>query len=219
MKVKKIIRKRNVRNVLHFTTNRGLVGILAVRYLLSRCRLHREQLLEYVLHVNAVQRPEAAADFDKSRNWLDYVNLSVSEINTRFLSVSRKWHNSPQIWWCILEFDSNIMRHDGVHFATTNNSYSGCMRNTGGDGLRALFKDRIVRKEGWVVSRGSRAAHLPTCEQAEVLYPERVGIEHLRHIYVEEGEHFDAVGGWLQEFDCGEVDVSVSCAKFRGCPN
>ena len=109
--IQEIISDRRIESVLHFTTNRGLVGILANGSLLSRHRLNDDQYLEHVLHVNAANRPEAAANFDKSENWLDYVNLSISEINRRFLEVSKRWHNNSDVWWCIFAFDSDIMRN------------------------------------------------------------------------------------------------------------
>ena len=219
MNIERTIRKRGIESVLHFTTNRGLVGALAVKGLLSRRRLRDEDLLEYVLHVNAARRPEAAADFDKSNDWLDYVNLSISEINTRFLAVSRRWHNNAAVWWCVLEFYSRIMTHDGVYFATTNNSYDRCIRSEGVEGLESLFVERVERKADWSVRRRSRAPHLPTCEQAEVLYPKRVDVEYLRRVYVAEEEHHDIVGGWLKEFNCPGVEVLHSREKFGGCPN
>ena len=219
MTVQQMISTKNIQSALHFTTNRGLVGILAVEKLLSRDRLEDEQYLEYVLHVNSEQRPEAAADFDKQENWLDYVNLSISEVNVRFLTVSRNWHRNADVWWCILDFGAIIMTHRGVAFATTNNSYALCERNVGGAGLEALFEDRIPLKAGWEVQRGRRAAHLPTCEQAEILYPGAVSTKYLRRIYVGEDEHRDVVGGWLQEFEHKGVEVVVSRRKFEGSPN
>ena len=219
MTIQQIISDRGIERVLHFTTNRGVVGTLAQGSLLSRSRLHDEQYLEYVLHVNAARRPEAAADFDKERNRLDYVNLSISEINRRYFEVSMRWHNNSDVWWCILSFDPEIMTHQYVFFATTNNSYALCKRNEGADGLEALFVDKIKRKPGWSVPRRSRPSHLPTCEQAEVLYPGEVSIEYLRCIYVGKDDHHDAARGWLQEFDLQGVDVVVSPQKFKGCPN
>lgn len=171
------------------------------------------------MHVNAARRPEAAADFDKSANWLDYVNLSISEINTRFLGVSKRWHNNADVWWCILEFGSTIMTHDDVLFATTNNSYQLCKRGVGAHGLQALFAPVVHRKERWSVMRLGRPTHLPTCEQAEVLYPNSLDTKYLKCIYVEENDHHDVVGGWLQEFGLDDVDVIVSSAKFKGRPN
>ena len=220
MTLEQLIHERGIGSALHFTTNRGLVGVLAVGALLSRRQLSEESLLEHVLHVNAAQRPEAAAAFDKSEDWLDYVNLSITEVNRRFLDVSRRWHNNADVWWCILEFDANILTHEGVYFATTNNSYDLCMRDTGVEGLQALFSDRINRKSnGWSVNRLRRKPNLPTCEQAEVLYPESVSVEHLKRLYVMKDKHYDAVGGWLQEFDRSHVEVTLSRQKFGGQPN
>lgn len=219
MTIRQIIKKLDIPGVLHFTTNKGLVGALAIGNLVSRRRLRNEDLLEHVLHVNAAVRAEAAADFDKREDWLDYVNLSISEVNTRFLTVSRHWHNNKAVWWCILEFDPEILTHDGVYFATTNNSYEQCVRGSGDAGLMALFKETVSRKVGWSVSRGGRPAHLPTCEQAEALYPKRLGFEFLRRVYVDNEERYDIVGGWLKEFDFPNVEVLWSNEKFKGCPN
>lgn len=119
-----------------------------------------------------------------------------------------------------MEFDGKILAHDGVYFATTNNSYDLCRRGAGADGLQALFADRIVRKSnGWSVDRLGRAPELPTCEQAEVLYPGSVCIEYLRRVFVNDGDHYDAVGGWLQEFSRDHVEVTLSTRKFGGQPN
>src|SRR4051794_41099389 len=158
------IQRRGITEVLHFTTNRGIVGTLANGALLSRYRLPQEKYLEHVLHVNAAIRPEAAAFFDKSQNWLDYVNLSISEINARYFAVSNRWHQNKNVWWGILAFDPQIMTHDGVVFATTNNSYDLCIRKEGIKGFEGLFAQRIQRKANWSVGRGLRAARLPTCE-------------------------------------------------------
>ena len=220
MTLAQLIKDRNIDSTLHFTTNRGIVGILAVRALLSRRQLSEENLLEYVLLVNAATRPEAAAAFDKNEDWLDYVNLSISEVNGRFLQVSKRWHANDDVWWCILEFDPSVMTHDGVYFATTNNSYDRCSRAKGAGGFEALFAERVDRKSnGWFVDRHERPPNLPTCEQAEVLYPRSVDTKHLRRIYVMENEHHDIVGGWLQEFGRGDVHVTVSKEKFGGQPN
>ena len=219
MTVQQVISRRKITSVVHFTTNRGLVGTLAVRALLSRQRLGEQHYLEHVLHVNAAFRPEASAAFDKSKNWLDYVNLSISEVNTRFLSVSRRWHNNSDVWWCILDFDSRIMSHDDVVFTTTNNSYSLCRRNDGASGLLAVFDDPIPRKPGWPALRTNREPNLATCEQAEVLYPGYVSTEYLQRIYVEDDGHQDVARGWLQEFSLPAVDVVVSPSKFEGRRN
>lgn len=220
MTVAETIRQRGISEVLHFTTNRGVIGTLAARALLSRHQLPQEKYLQYVLHVNAANRPESFHGFDKSQNWLDYVNLSISEINRRYFDVSLKWHKDLDIWWSILAFDPVIMTHEGVFFATTNNAYEPlCLRQPGNAGLMQLFQDSVQRKSGWTVNRRYRAAHLTTCEQAEVLYPQRVSLEFLRRIYVQEGEHQDQVRGWLADFGLHNVDVVIDPEKFQGCKN
>lgn len=214
------IRNRGISEVLHFTTNRGIIGVLATGALLSRYLLPQEKYLQHVLHVNAASRPESFHDFDKSQNWLDYVNLSISEINRRYFEVSSKWHKDSDIWWGILAFDPVILTHEGVFFATTNNAYEPlCIRQAGNSGLIKLFQEFVQRKSGWTVSRRGRAAHLTTCEQAEVLYPQRVSFDFLRAIYVQEGEHHDQARGWVTEFGLRHVDVIINPAKFQGCKN
>ncbi len=220
MTIADTIQQRGISEVLHFTTNCGIIGTLAAGALLSRHQLPQEKYLQHVLHVNAASRPESSRGFDKSQNWLDYVNLSISEINRRYFEVSSKWHKDSDIWWGILAFDPAIMTHCGVFFATTNNAYEPlCVRESGEAGLAQLFQDLVQRKPGWTVSRRGRAAQLTTCEQAEVLYPRQVSVDSLRRIYVLEGEHQDQARGWLADFALRHVDVVISPSKFQGCKN
>lgn len=215
------IRLRQITEVLHFTTQRGIVGILASQELKSRYRLPQDKYLQHVLHVNAATRPEEANFFDKTQHWLDYVNLSISEINRRYLVVSQRWHkDASYIWWGILAFDAEIMTHDGVFFATTNNSYEPhCVRAGGQAGFSALFAPLVQRKAAWWAYRKSRPDNLPTCEQAEVLYPGAIPTQYLRRIYVAEGDHHDQACGWLREFELPNVEVIIDPTKFLGQPN
>jgi ssDNA thymidine ADP-ribosyltransferase, DarT len=218
------IQQRKISEVLHFTTNRGLTGSLVSRSLLSRPLLNKDAYLRHVLKLNSAVRPEESTLFDKTEDWLRFVNLSISEINRRFLDVSRRWHTNADVWWCILSFDSAVMTHGDVWFATTNNAYPDCRRGQGQAGFAALFEPKVLRKQAgfngpWYAVRGSRAAHLATCEQAEVLYSERLSLDHLRIVYVEQPEHCDAVVGWLSEFGYASVSVVIDRQKFLGSQN
>lgn len=220
MSISDLIARRGIVEILHFTTNRGFVGALAKRAVLSRHELPSDSYLEYLWRANASWRPEAAENFDKSKNWLDFVNLSISEVNSRYFLVSTRWHEGSDYWWIIMSFSPELMLDDGVVFATTNNSYDRCVRTDGLAGLQALFADVIQRKSpSWRVVRGARADHLPTCEQAEVLYPRSLSIRYLRRVYVREHEQRDAVAGWLREFKCEGVEVIVCPEKFSGRSN
>lgn len=221
---KGIYEKRGINEVVHFTTNKGLLGTLACGLLLSRHRLPENKLLQYIIFNNAEVRPEHSVYFDKKENWIDYVNLSLSEINRRYFDVSKnKWHEGKDIFWVILAFDPVIMTHENVYFATTNNAYPYCDRKKGVEGFENLFADEVKRKNGffgiWTAKRLSRGSHLATCEQAEILYPAGVPVEHLKRIYVRTEEEYDIVGGWLAEFEIQYVEVLISPAKFEGIPN
>jgi hypothetical protein len=120
-----------------------------------------------------------------------------------------------------MAFDPAIMTHERVAFATTNNSYDQCVRSRGADGLSSLFATVIERKRetNWRAFRGMRTDELPTCEQAEVLYPGEIPTSFLRRVYVREEEHQDQVAGWLAEFELPHVETVWSPGKFLGKPN
>jgi len=60
---------------------------------------------------------------------------------------------------------------------------------------------------------------LPTCEQAEVLYPQEISTNWLKRIYVIDDETHDIVGGWLDEFEFDGIEIVISPEKFAGMPN
>lgn len=218
MSLQEEILNRGISEVVHFTTHLGVLGTLANGALLSRHRLPREDYLQHILHVNSIFRPEESEFFDKSQNWLDYVNLSLSEINRRFFDVSQRWHCSSEVWWAVLAFDSSVLSHDVV-FATTNNGYEHCIRERGLKGFQDLFVPMIRRKASWCAHRRERPPQLATCEQAEVLYPGELSTQHLKTIYVREGDHCDQVKAWLLDFHYNHIDVLISPEKFIGCQN
>lgn len=196
MTVREVIDGRGIVEVQHVTTNTGLLGMLASGSILSRQRLPEEKYIEHVYEPNAQVR--------KDKAWLDYVNLSMSKINTEFFGHAERWHAHRDIWWCVLALDPTILEHDGVVFATTNNIYTGVTRGTGGEGLEALFADRVVRWHGNVATRPeSKPNELTTCHQAEVLYPEQVDISWLRRVYVATPEHADIVGAQIEVLASG----------------
>jgi ssDNA thymidine ADP-ribosyltransferase, DarT len=213
------ISRRKITEIVHFTTNKGLVGILAEKTVYSRRRLKGYQYLQYILHPNAKMRPEESDFFNKAADWLDFVNLSISEINRSFFNFSQRWPHNQEILWVILSFDPQILTHEGVYFTTTNNTYEHCQREVGVTGLRGLFANPIRRKGTWRAYRGNRVDRLPTCEQAEVLYPVALPLSFLRRIYVNRAEDADRVRGWLREFEIEGVEVRVEPQKFEGAPN
>jgi hypothetical protein len=202
-----------VKELLHFTTNIGLVGILDDGEVLSRARLPASK------HLANVYPPNAKVRYDK--DWLDHVNLSISRINLRYYDASERWHAHEDLWWCVLSFAPEIAAHRGVSFATTNNRYSNCRQTAGLQGLRALWADSILQytdrqgREHRADRTDSHARCWPTCRQAEVLYPDGVSTRWLRRVYVVNELHEDIASVATELLDTPKVPIEVRPDVFR----
>ncbi|MEU6688357.1 DUF4433 domain-containing protein, partial [Streptomyces sp. NPDC046832] len=97
-----LIQKRKITEVVHFTTNRGLLGILVQRLCKARALLAKDEYLESIYHENTKWRRE------DPKYW-SYVNLSISEPNHRFLRISSEdWWANEDLFWAVLSFDPVI---------------------------------------------------------------------------------------------------------------
>ena len=179
MKIQEIIENRGIEEVLHFTTNKGLTGILATNALKARTHLPEDKYLEYIYKYNCPDR-------SRDKEWWEYINLSITSVNRRLFNISSgKWHAGDDGWWCVLSFAPEILTHDGVYFANTNNMYSGVKRMKESEGLESLFAQRIHQYINSTVQRTANCpSNQPTCQQAEVLYPHELSLNYLTRIYV-----------------------------------
>lgn len=217
--VDSVISDRGIKEVLHFTTENGLTGCCASNFVLSRAGLNADKYLSFIASPVSKERKEAESTFNKDENWLDYVNLSVSEINSHYYNAARNWFKGEGAWWCILAFNPDILGHDKVYFATTNNIYTSVRRTKGAPGLKALFSSQIERWNRNVIVRRGREKHLPTCEQAEVLYPNKLSMQYLMKVYALNEEQASSINGTLKCFGFYDVDVIIDANKFNGVPN
>lgn len=212
MTITYIIQMRGIKEILHFTTNVGLTGILASKAVKPRKSLPKDKYLEYIYLYNCEDRSRDAA-------WHGYVNLSITKVNWRLFSISMfKWHSNIDGWWCILSFDPIILTHQGVFFTTTNNIYTGVKRKTGAEGLEQLFAEKVVRWEGAVVTRmQSTPANQPTCEQAEVLYPGELSLDYIKAIYTKDDHSAYSAESLLDTFnEIPNVNCNVRPDLFEG---
>ena len=181
-----VIAERKITEVVHFTTNRGVLGMFATRAILPRRTLPAEKYLEHVYKPNAGVRKDPA--------WTGHVSLSISRVNTDFFGVSRYWHDDTETWWAIVSLDPEVLCHDGVVFVTTNNIYPARQRGTGAEGLRALFADAVAGYYGRPTRRtDDMPSSWTTDVQAEALYPGPISTDHVRRIYVATDDHADLV--------------------------
>ncbi len=182
-------KRMGIMKIVHFTTFRGCVGVLAVGAVKSRLQLPQDSYLEHVYRPNA--------SFRKDTSWLDYVNLSVERINDWMFETSVRWHAEKDNPWVVLSFHPRILAHPGVVFATTNNIYPACNRAEGLTGFKQMFADRVVGRHGELHDRKNKRSEWPTDRQAEVLYPNELSCEHLQRIFVQTEDIVDEIMGTL----------------------
>jgi hypothetical protein len=196
-----IAANRGVEEVLHFTTEKGVLGALQIGNLLSRKRVQGNPDLAFIFTGVWPRRDPA---------WLDHVSLSLTKINrSLYLKAAA---NLPELWWAIFSFRVEILDHPGVVFTTTNNVYEEvCERGEGAVGLRAMFQDHVPwGYYGSVKHRqASRPKSEPTDIQAEVLYPEEISLDYLQRLYVPEDQHRSLVLAWCEVLETPEPPISV----------
>lgn len=184
--------QRGIISIVHFTRTTGLKGILACGEVIARCDLPEEARIRHVYEDNSPDR-------DRDVAWHGYVNLSVTDINQRFLKHSRRWH--PEDEWVILEFDPGLLGDPGVVFCTTNNAYPVVHRCEGLAGFCQMFAPRVPwGNRGSTHTRGGRAPNHTTDPQAEVLYPYRLSLDYLQRILVEDEATLETVQAILTHF-------------------
>jgi len=199
---------RGVHAVLHFTRLNGAIGILATGYVLSREQLPNEKRLEFIGELNATNQVR-----EIDRRWHGYVNMSVSKVNEKFFRYSRNTH--PEDSWVVFVFSPQVLSAEGVIFCTTNNVYPSCLRQRGVAGFSALFADRVLGRYQYEHYRDATTpSEMPTDVQAEVLVPERVSVDHLIRIAVENDAALADVDGILGGLDL-DIPVVVDASIFR----
>ncbi|MGD0967767.1 MAG: DarT ssDNA thymidine ADP-ribosyltransferase family protein [Candidatus Aquilonibacter sp.] len=212
MTIDEFVLERGIREVVHFTQRRGLLGICFTHALLPRSELSHEQLLEFILNVNAAIRND--------KEWFDHVNLSINNINRRFFDASTSWHKGAEkTWWVILSFDPEILSHAKVWFATTNNGYPGVERQPGAAGLEAIYSEPITHGWSWPKHRRHPTTRYedPTCPQAEALYPGRLSTRYLRRVYVPDEATYREASSFLT-FLPNRRDLTITIEESRFSP-
>ena len=197
--------RRGINSVVHFTTIKALVGILASRQVKCRSDLPEDDLVRHVYEPNA-------ADRSLDKRWHDYVNLSVTNINTRMFEFSKREREVEE--WVILKFGPKILRHRGVVFCTTNNIYRAAHRCLGHRGFEQMFAAKVSGWHGHELDRHGRLPCETTDPQAEVLYPFSLSLKHLHTITA---NNEDARGNALDAMSIypGEPTINLKPEEFR----
>lgn len=206
-----VVQRRGITEIVHFTSNEGLVHILKDGAVRSREQLQPQFWAENVM--NARKRWDT--------NHFDYISLSISWINAAFFDIcANKWHAETDRFWVLLSFDASILEHDDVLFTTTNNGYEPNVRRApGASGLEALFAPRIAERATRHVDRlTGLPARYPTCPQAEALYHRTLSLEYLRRVYVYDPELHDVVSAQAHTVHRNLPEIVIDPARFGQRP-
>lgn len=199
-------RERGVTEILHFTTDKGVLGSLRKQCLLPRSQVSDDPDLAFIFNaVWPVKLPE----------WIDYISLSVSRINRELFD--RAEHNLPGRWWAVMSFGIGILDTPGVVFTTTNNAYDDvCRRGEGVAGFEDMFAERVPWGYYGTTQyrRPDCPANQPTHRQAEVLYPGQLDLDHLQCVYVRSSEQRRMVRAWCSAFDRAPPAVEIRPEVF-----
>lgn len=223
MSIAEKINQKGISEVLHFTLDNNLIGIVANGCLLSRVELDKKALnyqsLEFVNDIIWTDR-------NRDAEWTDHINLSIDSVNQFLLDRARA--NNLNHKWFILSFDPEILTHDEVYFTTTNNAYvPHVRRNKGCEGFELPFTETYKDRLGYMHSRKPRLeANFPTSQQAEVLYPKRLTLEKVLKIYVENEDGFlhatTAISSCSFLPDCPpltNIEIQINPLKFKSNTN
>ncbi|MEO1530148.1 MAG: DarT ssDNA thymidine ADP-ribosyltransferase family protein [Planctomycetota bacterium] len=210
MTIAEFVQNRGITEVLHYTTNSGLTGIIAQRAIKCRNLLREDDYLEHIYK-------QACVDRRLDRPYHGYVNLSLSRINAGLFNIaSGNWHRDIDGYWCIFSIRPEILNHDSVIFTTTNNIYPSVCRGKGLRGLESMFSESVSGRYGSTISRRVETpASFPTCPQAEVLYPNELSLDYVETIYFKSGEDADAARGAFDACSVPPVPCVVNGAKFQ----
>lgn len=199
-------REREISQILHYTSNKGMMGLVCQGALLSRKRVANDPELAFIFQsVWPIKAPR----------WVDHISMSVSQINLDLYQ--RSCSNYPQFWWAVLSFTPDILGDEGVWFTTTNNAYEDtCARGQGLDGLEAMFAPRVpYGYYGSVAQRpDGRPDQYPTHRAAEVLYPGALTLVHLQAVYVREAQHRRLISAWCAAYGHPPLPVKINPDAF-----
>lgn len=187
MTIAPLIEQQGISEVLHFTMGDNFVEILSHGAVISRILLEQERAkFQSLERIGDTAWPDRLRDLE----WWGYINLSIETVNQYLLN--RAKINHPGQRWFVLSFDPHILTHEDVYFTTTNNAYEPhVLRGKGPDGLKLPYSTSYKDRNGNVHRRqGALPKQIPTSQQAEVLYPNELSLNHLRAIYVEDDEGF-----------------------------
>lgn len=196
--------QRDVRELVHYTTQKGVHGTIASAAILSRAQLDSDEYLE---HIRKGVWPR------RDHLWIDHISLSVSSINDVLFRQSRPHH--PSMWWGVFSVSPSILDDANVWFTTTNNIFPAVRRGQGVEGFEAMFADPVEGRYGAIHTRAGLPCSQPTDRAAEVLYPQRISTQNVQKVYVTEPEHRHLILAWCEALEHPDLEIEIRPDVFE----
>lgn len=208
MSVAQAANARGITEILHYTSSKGVMGSVIVDALLSREQVEQTDEVRYIY--------EGVWDRSRDVEWVDYISLSVTSVNTDLFQRSRR--NHPDWWWAVMSYPVEILDDPGVMFTTTNNAYTEtCKRGSGLDGFNAMFADAVPWGHYGSIARRHDAfpRNKPTHSAAEVLYAQSLPLSRMQALLLPDESKVSLISSWCEIYGRTEPEVRIAPEVFR----
>lgn len=183
--IRAFVQLRGIQRVLHLTRIENLPGIIEAQGILSRQSLDGWD----------TARRFKRFDMDRLDGRRAHVNCSISYYNMQMFYGLVHKERIP-IALCVIKPD--CLWHPDTLFSPINAATNaGARVRSGLAGLQSLFAERVIDKKG-AQTREMKPSELPTCIQAEVLVYDRVPLNDIMEILVQDslGKQKVRAAGW-----------------------
>ncbi|MGK0235692.1 MAG: hypothetical protein ACI9EK_002232 [Psychroserpens sp.] len=187
MAIKDSISNRNIKSLFHFTTIDNFISILERNYIYSRKIIDELKLSndgyytgDYVEHM----------DDQRFDNLTDFINLSISRPHWYLFNQFRKRDDLRDFDWCIIELTTKPLFEESTLFSVCNAASITAKDygiKSGVKAFNSLFQDEVVTPQKSYTRRGI-PKHLTTDIQAEVLVKDKISIDEITNVYLENEE-------------------------------
>lgn len=182
------IKKRNIKKLVHFTTNINLYNIIHYRKIISRKELEESDNLNLN---NADYTDELRLD------GTDHINCSIEYINKYMLNTKKTKGDDGSTFFCILFIDPKYIYRKSTKFSITNAANSYNKKYVGIDGtfnkFLEMFQDKITVKNAYSSKTKTRYQgmndNMTTDLQAEVLVYDHIPSSDILNICFQNEAH------------------------------
>ncbi len=208
---KQEIEKRNITELIHFTTFQNIYDIYKEKFIYSRKildKIDKDEPYRYIFDV--VIKP------DKLRldNLTDYISLSIQYPNKRLLNSKKLEYQDEE--WLIIGIKPDCIFYEDTIFSIEN-AASNRSKSFGINGSIQTFKDMFCEKIQRVDNiiqlglRENKQKNCPTNQQAEVLVKDKIGIEKISRLIVDDKSKIERLRSAINFFTNCKNKLKIDC--------